>query len=82
MYSLVLFDTFASWDNDRDHTHVFYISHTMVVLKITDLAYLLIYTVKIMDTHSYDDLLSCRMYTINPKVEVHLSHPSAQDRCQ
>jgi hypothetical protein len=63
MYSLVLSDTSASWDNDRDHAHVFCISHTMVLLKIKDLAYLLLYTAQIMDTHSYDDLLSCIMYT-------------------
>jgi hypothetical protein len=46
MYSLILFDTSASWDNDRDHAHVFYISHTMVLLMIKDLARLQLYTAK------------------------------------
>jgi hypothetical protein len=52
-----------SWDNDNDHSHVLCISHTMVLLKIKDLAYLLLYTTQIMDTHSYDDLLSFIEYT-------------------
>jgi hypothetical protein len=46
-----------------DHAHVFYISHTMVHLKINNLAYLLLYTAQTMDTHSYDDLLSFIVYT-------------------
>jgi hypothetical protein len=56
MYSLVLSDTFASWGNDRDHAHVFYKYHTMVLLKIKGLAYPLQYTAQIMDTHSCDAL--------------------------
>jgi hypothetical protein len=63
MYSLILFDTSASWDNDRDHAHVLCVSHTMFLPMIKDLACLLLYTAQIMDTHSYDELLSCIMYT-------------------
>jgi hypothetical protein len=65
MYSSVLSDTYASWDNDRDHAHVLCISHTMVQMKIRGLTCLLLYTVKIMDTHSYDNLLSFIMYTMH-----------------
>jgi hypothetical protein len=32
MNSWVLSNTSASWDNDMDHVHVFYRSHTMVLL--------------------------------------------------
>jgi hypothetical protein len=49
--------------NDRDHAHVLYISHTMVLLKIKGLAYSLLYTTQIMGTHSCDGLLSCTLYT-------------------
>jgi hypothetical protein len=35
----------------------------MVLLKINGLAYPILYTAQIMDTHSYDDLLSCTLYT-------------------
>jgi hypothetical protein len=63
MCSLALSDIYASLDNDKDHVCVFYISHTMVLLKIRGLLYPLIYTTQIMETHSYDDLLSCIMYT-------------------
>jgi hypothetical protein len=65
MYSSVLSDTYVLWNNDRDHSHVFYISHTMVLLKIKNLAYLILYTSQIMDGHSYDDLISFIMYTIH-----------------
>jgi hypothetical protein len=63
MYSSTLFDTSALGGNDRDHAHVFYKSHTMVLLKIKGLAYPLQYTAQIMDTHSYDGLLYCTLYT-------------------
>jgi hypothetical protein len=63
MCSSVLSDISASGGNDRDHAHVFFKSHTMVLLKLKGLAYPLQYTVKIMDTHSCDGLLSCTLYT-------------------
>jgi hypothetical protein len=63
MFSLLLSDIFSSGGNDRDHAHVFFKSHTMVLLKLKGLAYPLQYTMKIMDTHSCDDLLSCTLYT-------------------
>jgi hypothetical protein len=63
MYSSVLSNTSAPWDNDRDNSHVLCIYHTMVHQKIKDLAYLLLCTAQIMDTHSYDDLLYCIVYT-------------------
>jgi hypothetical protein len=56
MYSSVLSDTFSSWENDRDHAHVFYKSHTMVLLKINGLAYPLLCFAQKMDTHSCDAL--------------------------
>jgi hypothetical protein len=63
MCSLVLSDTSASGVSDKDHAHVFFKSHTMVLLKIKGLAYLLQYTAQIMDNHSCDGLLSCTLYT-------------------
>jgi hypothetical protein len=63
MYSWELFDTFASWDNDKDHVHVFYISHTMVLLWVRDLEFLLPSIVKMLGTHSYDVLVFYIMYT-------------------
>jgi len=63
MYSSVLSNTSTSWDNDRVHSHVFCISHTIVLPKIKDLEYLLLDTAQIMGTRSYDDLLFCIMYT-------------------
>jgi len=56
MYSLVLSDIFALGGNDRDHSHVFWKYHTMVLLKIKGLAYPLQYTAQIMDIHSCDAL--------------------------
>jgi hypothetical protein len=53
--SLELSDTFASKDNDKDHVHVLYISHTTVLLKIKGLASPLLYTTQIVDIHSYYD---------------------------
>jgi hypothetical protein len=35
----------------------------MVLSKIKDLAYPLLYTLKIMETHFYDGLMSCTLYT-------------------
>jgi hypothetical protein len=61
--SLVLSDISASGGNDRDHAHVFFKSCAMVFLKLKGLAYPLQYTVKIMDTHSCDELLSYTLYT-------------------
>jgi hypothetical protein len=54
MYSWVLFDSFTSWDNDRDHVHVFYIFHTMVLLWVKDLTFLLPNIAQRLGTHSYD----------------------------
>jgi hypothetical protein len=63
MYSSELSSTSASRGNDRDHAHVFCKSRTMVLLKPKGLAYPIRYIVKIMDTHSCDDLMSCTLYT-------------------
>jgi len=63
MYSSILFDTSTSGENDKDHAHVFFKSHTMVLLKLKSLAYLLQYIAKIMDTHYCDVLLSYTLYT-------------------
>jgi hypothetical protein len=57
------FDTFASLENDKDHVHVFYIFHTMVLLWVKDSTFLLPSTAKMLGTHSYDVLMLCIMYT-------------------
>jgi len=62
MYSSVIFDTSTSGGNDRDHAHLFYKFHTMVLLKTKGLKYPLQYTTQMMDTHSYDELISCTLY--------------------
>jgi hypothetical protein len=63
IYSSEMSNIFASEGNDRDHAHVFFKSHTMVLFKPNGLEYPLQYTVKIMDTHFCDDLFSCTLYT-------------------
>jgi hypothetical protein len=53
--SSTLSDTSTLGDNNKDHVHVLYIFHTMVLLKLKGFEYPLLYTAKIMDTHSCDD---------------------------
>jgi hypothetical protein len=63
MCSSVLYDISMLGGNDKDHSYMFCESHTMVLLKLKGLGYLLQYTSKIMDIHSCDDLVSCTLYT-------------------
>jgi hypothetical protein len=60
-----MFHTSTSWDNDKDHVHVLYISHTMVLLWVKDSTFLSPSTVQRLATHSYDVLMFCRMCTIH-----------------
>jgi hypothetical protein len=76
MYSLVLSDTSALGGSDKYHAHVFLKSHIMVLLKLKGLAYPLQYTLQIMDTHSYDGLLSCTLYTRHLLFSPFLYHDS------
>jgi hypothetical protein len=63
MNSWVLSDTFASLDNDMDHSHVPYIYHTMVLLLAKGLVLLFPCTARKLGTHSSGVLLSYMWYT-------------------
>jgi len=63
MYSSVFSGNSTSGGNDKDHAHVFYKYHTMVLLKIKGFSYPLQYIMQIMDIHSFDGLLSFTLYT-------------------
>jgi hypothetical protein len=60
---LALSYTYASLDNDMDHSHVSYKSRTMVLLLERDLATLLPSTTQRLEIHSYNFLMSCITYT-------------------
>jgi hypothetical protein len=59
----VLCYTSASLDNDMDHDHVFYKSHTMVLLLAKGLVLMFPCTTRKLDIHSCGVLLSCMWYT-------------------
>jgi hypothetical protein len=63
MNVLVLSYTFASLDNDMDHTHVYYNSRNMVLLLERGLAPLFPCTAQKLDIRSYGVLLSSISYT-------------------
>jgi hypothetical protein len=63
MNFLVLSSTFVSLENDMDHAHASYKSHTMVLLLEIGLEILLPYTTQKLDIHSYGVLMSCMGYT-------------------
>jgi hypothetical protein len=62
MNSWVLFDTFASLDNDMDHSHVFYRSCTRVLLLARDFSFLLPCTTRTLGIRSCGVFLSCMWY--------------------
>jgi hypothetical protein len=63
MNSLGLSSTSASLGNDMDHGLVSYKFHTIVLLLVMDLAFMLTCIVRMLDIRSYGVLPSCMWYT-------------------